>query len=796
MFFIYFLLNSAKSAAIAVDLGSYFTKSSIFNNTNSPKIAENLESKRITPSFIAFRIKEGMNTKKKTQLEPEEVEDAIPSIGNKALSLMERRPFMGAGYFTYNCDLEDEKIQEFSKKMVTNSSITRFSYEDTLALYMQMYANFVIPGQETKRVAVIVPATYTMSQRKIIENAVRNAKLQYGGIIDDNEAVFTYYAVERIRFFADKPQTVLFIDIGASSIKSYAARFELVKEKGKPTAHVNVTKLSYSISNKEGGAFVTQRIMDYFIDKLKLKKLSDSEKRRIFTACEQIKKSLSLSNVHKTQQFVEDIAGKDEIQLVMSDDDLIPLIKPLLKEMVNVAEEVFGDLDIDDIQLLGGSSRLIGVPVVLQRKFNVTARSNLNQEETVAIGGGYALQYRLGLSRLSQIQWDNLYPVLSLTIENAGTSQKICTRGGECKNSVTLDNVKDSFLLKYDPSELPLPIKNQIIKYNVTDSELPLNIQFLHSPTRIAYASQCNGTNCSTAFLTNSLINHEPSPAFSTILKMEAKRKAVAHARGNLESFTAHLLDELEYNNTVRYFMSDSQRFSIHKAAEKVNTWLAEYANSVANETTFKTHYSELNSYIQPVYQRIKENKTIEYALSALQKEIQYSLMASLLEWPVNKTWINKTTLDDFRDLINESMMLVDKVHKYKNEVNPWDPFPISSTNLTDMAHKLYKEYIRIDSIPKPIVKEKKKGGFWDSLKNFFGFGKKKDSKVNETSTTKTTNTEKKKSDKTKSQNPTTTPTPPPTTQIPNPQQSPQQQQPTTIPQPEKSDDSSNSTEL
>ena len=368
--FISLLTKLSISSTIAVDIGSFYTKSSIFNSTLSPKISENLESKRLTPSFVAFRIRKGMDTTKTTPLEPEEVEEAIPSIGNKALSLMELRPFMGSGYFPYFCDLKEEKSKEFSEKVITNSSITRFSYEDTFALYMQLYASSVISERDSKQVGLIVPSTWTIRQRKIAENAIRNAKLKFTGIVDDDEAVFTYYAVERIRHFHTKPHTVLFVDVGASSIKSYAARFSLVRNEKTPTANVNVTKLSYSISNEEGGSFVTSRIMNHFIEKLNLKDLSDSEKRRLFSSCEKIKTALSLPNVQTTQQYVEDIDGKDELRLVMTKKEMTPLVDPLLKQLKEVVTESTKDLEIDNIQIIGGSTRLPGIINTLQETLN------------------------------------------------------------------------------------------------------------------------------------------------------------------------------------------------------------------------------------------------------------------------------------------------------------------------------------------------------------------------------------------------------------------------------------------
>ncbi|EAY15167.1 hypothetical protein TVAG_201610 [Trichomonas vaginalis G3] len=721
-----FFTSLARSKSIAIDLGTAVTKSSAFNSTSFPTMTENSESKRLTPTCIAFRLPKSINTSKPELFTNEELEEAIPSIGQKASGQIDFRPHLGAGYFMYHIDTDDEVSKKFEKTVFLNKSISRFDFEDTLALYLNMYATSVSAEKEVNTLSVIVPATFTAKQREIVSNAIKNSKNKYGGIITDNEATFTYYGVERIRMFNDKPQTVLFIDIGATSIKAYAGRFVLIKNTKLPTANVNITKLSYAISNKEGGAFVTSRMVNHFIKTHNLKNLTPAEYRRLFTACEKLKAAISFSAIHQSSTVVEDVGGHEELRLVIKEEELLQMIKPVFEEATKVVKEATNNVTFDTVQIIGGSSRLFNLTNNLQEVLNMTINANLNADETVAFGGGYVMQYNHKHSRLSAIGWSDEYPVLSVEVEYNSKTEPVCQRGINCTNEINLTDVENEITLKYKQSELPLPVKHLTFPYTIyNNSKTNLTAFFRKSIVALEKLHKYdNETNFTTVSFGSPSVSISHSQYVSTVLRTMAKRRNIANARMKLEQLTHKILDDIEYNETFKSYMSPSQVAVVTNAANKMKTWINDHADKVKNESLFTAPYQELMSYVQPVWDRIEERTKLQQFEQLLRSTVQRLMMTSLLEWPVNKSWIPAYEVKHFSDLLNATQMMGMKLTQQLKEVPLYENIDIKSNEIRENAIKLLEEFQRIDNIPKPVEKTKKEG-FFSKVKNFFGFGDK-----------------------------------------------------------------------
>lgn len=761
-----FLFSLANSRCIAVDLGTAFSKSSSFNSSSFPTMTENSDSKRLTPSFIAFRFKKQPDVSVTTPYSTEELENVTPHIGQKAINQIDFRPYFGAGYFMYNIDLQDEESKKFSEKIYLNKSISRFDFEDTLALYLNMYAASVSGEKSINTLSVIVPATFTASQREIVSNAIKNSKQKYGGVILDNEATFTYYGVERIRLFSEKPQTVLFIDVGATSIKAYAGRFELIKNTKLPTANVNITKLSYSISNKEGGAFVTSRMVEHFIKKHDLKDLTVAEKRRLFTGCEKLKSAISFSAIHKSSTYVEDIGSHDELNLVMTEDELKSLVDPLNEEIEKVVKDATKNVTFDSVQIIGGCSRLWGVSSFLQEMLNTTINTNLNADETVAFGGGYAMQYHHKNSRLSAIGWSDEYPVLSISVEYDDKKLDICKRGEKCEDKVNLTDLGAELSLVYNQDELPLPVKSTKYVYNFNLKNVSnATLTFRHNPTGINQTEKFLGENSSAITISSysTLVTSGPSSAVSTILRAIARRRNTANARMQLEQLTHRILDEIENNQTVKDHMSPTQLIQVTNAATKMKAWINEHADSIHNETQFTVPYKELLSYVQPVWTRIDERKRLENFDKLMQSTLKNVMMTAFVDWPVNKTWLPKKEVEAFNDKLNETMMFAMRLTQVIKETPLYEDCNITSNEVRQKALSLLEDFQRLERIPKPTPVPTpvptEKPSLFSKVKSFLGMGD-ENVKVVDPADSKTSKS-------------TPSPTPPPSTPSPTPETTP-----------------------
>lgn len=84
---IFFLIVNSRSIYIGLDIGSYFTKASTVISNEHPVIATNYETKRMTPTFIAFRPPQDFNFANTSNVSPAEARTLLPEFGQNALNL-------------------------------------------------------------------------------------------------------------------------------------------------------------------------------------------------------------------------------------------------------------------------------------------------------------------------------------------------------------------------------------------------------------------------------------------------------------------------------------------------------------------------------------------------------------------------------------------------------------------------------------------------------------------------------------------------------------------------------------
>ncbi|OHS98693.1 hypothetical protein TRFO_08659 [Tritrichomonas foetus] len=195
-------------------------------------------------------------------------------------------------------------------------------------------------------------------------------------LLDSCSAVASLYAVERVRKGQKKGTTVLFIDIGSENIDCSLWKFKI-----SGTKKIGLELLQYRHSNRVGGRFVDERLIDY-VSKEIGKEFHGSE---IFTVRNIIRKAK------------ERLAGNKDIGVDLTEDYgkyltfTQELFANITKDMTKVIFDLLQDIETpDEIELIGGSSRLKVFTDVLSQVFpNVTARRSLNSDEAIAMGAAY-----------------------------------------------------------------------------------------------------------------------------------------------------------------------------------------------------------------------------------------------------------------------------------------------------------------------------------------------------------------------------------------------------------------------
>ena len=114
-----------------------------------------------------------------------------------------------------------------------------------------------------------------------------------------------------------------------------------------------------------------------------------------------------------------------------------------------------------------------------------------------------------------------------------------------------------------------------------------------------------------------------------------------------------------------------------------------------------------------------------------LMQTLQLSLMSVYVEWPVNKTYLNETILNNFTLLLNETKIWTDLLIEELKNRKLYEDFKFTGEEIQLKALKLYQELLRISMISPP--KKEFNFGFLNYLKkipnkfkNLFNWSKKK----------------------------------------------------------------------
>jgi hypoxia up-regulated 1 len=202
---------------IGLDFGSDTMKVALVQPGAPLEIVTNFQSKRKTPTVISFYRGERM-------------------FGSDATALMARKPDLTFAkvYRMIGKDSTHPSIQEITDKHhypykiysnETMSSATCIKQEETfytpeelMAMLMshakEMTANY--GGKQIKDCVITVPSHFTQHERRALYSAADIAHLRVLSLIEENTAAALHYGIDRV---FDKPHTILYYNMGASSIQ-------------------------------------------------------------------------------------------------------------------------------------------------------------------------------------------------------------------------------------------------------------------------------------------------------------------------------------------------------------------------------------------------------------------------------------------------------------------------------------------------------------------------------------------------------------------------------------------------
>jgi molecular chaperone DnaK len=404
------------STIIGIDLGTTNSCVAVIEN-GIPKVIENSEGARTTPSIVAYTAEEiivGAGAKRQAVTNPKNTiyaskrligrkftEEAV----QKDIDLMPYRIIESANGDAWvsanDTELAPPQISaEVLRKMKKTA-------EDYL-------------GHEVTQAVITVPAYFNDSQRQATKDAGAIAGLEVLRIINEPTAAALAYGVDKNEK-ADRKIAVY--DLGGGTFD--VSIIDIANVDGDKQFEV----LSTNGDTFLGGEDFDQRIMNYLITEFKKESGVDLSKdvmalQRLKEAAERTK--IELSNSTQTDvnlpYITADATGPKHMNIKMTRAKLESLVDELIQRSIEPCRVAMRDAgvtatDIDEVILVGGMTRMPRVQEEVEKLFGRAPRRDVNPDEAVAVGA--AVQGAvLGGSRKDVLLLD--VTPLSLGIETMG----------------------------------------------------------------------------------------------------------------------------------------------------------------------------------------------------------------------------------------------------------------------------------------------------------------------------------------------------------------------------------------
>ncbi|EDR28481.1 heat shock cognate 71 kDa protein, putative [Entamoeba dispar SAW760] len=403
--------------AVGIDLGTTYSCVGIWQNDRVEIIA-NDQGNRTTPSYVAFTDTErliGDAAKNQIAMNVKNtVFDAKRLIGRR-FSDPAIQNDMKHWSFKVIDDGHDKPIIEVEYK----GEVKKFTPEEISSMVLtkmkETAESFV--GKEVKNAVITCPAYFNDSQRQATKDAGTIAGMNVMRIINEPTAAAIAYGLDKK---SDREKNVLIFDLGGGTFDvSLLAIDDGVFE-------VKATNGDTHL----GGEDFDNRLVNHFIAEFKRKYKKDISGnaravRRLRTACERAKRTLSsaaTANI-EVDQLYEGIDFYTSITRARFEELNIDLFKSTIGPVERVLQDAKLDKgSIDDVVLIGGSTRIPKVVQLLQDFFNgKEPNKSINPDEAVAYGAAVqaAILTGTGGKATEDVLLLDVAP-LTLGIETAG----------------------------------------------------------------------------------------------------------------------------------------------------------------------------------------------------------------------------------------------------------------------------------------------------------------------------------------------------------------------------------------
>jgi molecular chaperone DnaK len=401
---------------IGIDLGTTNSCVAIMDG-GKPKVIENSEGDRTTPSIIAFtkdgEVLVGQTAKRQAVTNPSNTLFAVKRlIGRRYQDDVVQKDVGMVPYKIVKADNGDAWVEVNGKKMAPPEISAR-----VLTKMKQTAEDYL--GEKVTEAVITVPAYFNDSQRQATKDAGKIAGLEVKRIINEPTAAALAYGLDKKR--GDRKIAVY--DLGGGTFD--ISIIEIAEVDGEHQFEVLATNGDTFL----GGEDFDKRIIDYLAKEFQ--KESGVDIRRDPLAMQRLKEAaekakIELSSRQQTEvnlpYITADASGPKHLNINLTRAKLESLVEDLIEKTIAPCKTALNDAglkvsEVDDVILVGGQTRMPKVQEAVQALFGKEPRRDVNPDEAVAVGA--AIQAGVLAGEVKDVLLLDVTP-LSLGIETLG----------------------------------------------------------------------------------------------------------------------------------------------------------------------------------------------------------------------------------------------------------------------------------------------------------------------------------------------------------------------------------------
>lgn len=358
-------MSNKKDMVFGIDLGTTYSCISYIDENNKPVVVKNMEGELTTPSVVYFESPEEVTVGESAKENAKMFPDQVVSFIKRSMGVPNSNQIING------VEMSPPEISSYILKKVVNDAVENLRIEGKLA-----------DDESINNVVITCPAYFGITERTATQKAGEMAGLNVIQIINEPTAAAITYGV------ADdsKEKTVLVYDLGGGT-------FDITMIHIKPG---EIKVVCTGGDHNLGGKDWDDKILIYLDDEFQRQTgkkdsvLDDAEALQELTISTEKAKKLLTS---KEKAPIAINYNGSRIRVELTRDKFDSLTKDLLDRTISLTDDMFNEAEkkgyprnsVDEILLVGGSSKMPQVAKAVKNAFNIPTRM-FDPDESVAKG--------------------------------------------------------------------------------------------------------------------------------------------------------------------------------------------------------------------------------------------------------------------------------------------------------------------------------------------------------------------------------------------------------------------------